>query len=87
VCFAPLARTLFFAARLFATPKNVSLGPSVPMSTFSKPPEPMLPRNCRRHVVKNVRKGQFMQVLAGFELGFQEHGRSMAARSDAMTAA
>jgi len=31
VCFAPLARTLFFAARLFATPKNVSLGPSVPM--------------------------------------------------------
>jgi len=31
VCFAPLARTLFFAARLFAQRKNVSLGPSVPM--------------------------------------------------------
>jgi len=40
VCFAPLARTLFFAARLFATPKNFSLGPSVPMSTFQNHPSP-----------------------------------------------
>ena len=26
-----------------------TVNPSVPMSTFSKPSEPMLPRNCRRH--------------------------------------
>jgi hypothetical protein len=43
VCFAPLAETLFFAARPFHPPKNASLGPRVPMSTFSKPSEPMLP--------------------------------------------
>ena len=48
-CFAPLVRTLFFAARPFRPRKNVSLAPRVPMSTFSKPSEPTLPRNCRRH--------------------------------------
>jgi len=47
--FAPLAETLFFAARPFHPPKNDSLGPRVPMSTFSRPSETMLPRNCRRH--------------------------------------
>ena len=47
--FAPLAETLFFAARPFRPRKNVSLAPRVPMSTFSKPSEPTLPRNCRRH--------------------------------------
>ena len=50
-CFAPLVRTLFFAARTFRPRKNVSLAPRVPMSTFSKPSEPMRPRNCRRHPV------------------------------------
>ena len=37
----PLVRTLFFAARPFRPCKNVSLAPRVPMSTFSKPPEPI----------------------------------------------
>ena len=37
-----LDRTLFFAARPFRPSKNVSLAPRVPMSTFSKPSEPML---------------------------------------------
>ena len=40
-CSSPLA--------LWPPSKNASLGPRVPMSTFSKPSEPMLPRNCRRH--------------------------------------
>ena len=48
-CYAPLVRTLFFAARPFRPRKSVSLAPRVPMSTFSKPSEPTLPRNCRRH--------------------------------------
>ena len=52
--FAPLAETLFFAARPFHPPKNDSLGPRVPMSTFTKPSEPMLPRNCRRTGGKGV---------------------------------
>ena len=43
-----VCRTLFFAARPFRPSKNVSLAPRVPMSTFPKPSEPMLPRNCRR---------------------------------------
>ena len=47
--FAPLAETLFFAARPFHPPKNDSFGPRVPMSTFSRPSETMLPRNCHRH--------------------------------------
>ena len=57
--FAPLAFKLFYAARHntvlrrspFRPRKNVSLAPRVPMSTFSKPSEPMRPRNCRRHPV------------------------------------
>ena len=40
VSFAPLARTLVFAARPFTTRRNAPLGPRVPMSTFSKPPVP-----------------------------------------------
>ena len=34
--FAPLVRTLFFAARSFRPRKNVSLAPRVPMSTRGK---------------------------------------------------
>ena len=41
-CRRHYAETLFFAARPFAPSKNASLGPRVPMSTFSKPSEPML---------------------------------------------
>ena len=52
--FAPLAFKLFYAARHntvlrrspFRPRKNVSLAPRVPMSTFSKPSEPTLSRNC-----------------------------------------
>ena len=49
VSFTPLAFKLFCAARPFRPRKNVSLAPRVPMSTFSKPSEPTLPRNCHRH--------------------------------------
>ena len=47
--FCAARQNAFFAARPSRPRKNVSLAPRVPMSTFSKPSEPTLPRNCRRH--------------------------------------